>query len=153
MITLNELMRGRRRRGRSRRPAGERHGAVARRDACSAARPPLARSRRRRADEIRDFARAPGFQPTLRWTTGVEPALGLDQIRVPVRIAAGTRDMLLGGLTAPRFAAAIPGAELVALPGCGHVPFADDPAGVAAAILEFTAGAAPAAAGELGRAA
>jgi pimeloyl-ACP methyl ester carboxylesterase len=112
-------------------------------------RAPLARSRRRRADEIRDFARAPGFQPTLRWTTGVEPALGLDQIRVPVSIAAGTRDMLLGGLTAPRFAAA----ELVALPGCGHVPFADDPAGVAAAILEFTAGAAPAAAGELGRAA
>jgi pimeloyl-ACP methyl ester carboxylesterase len=55
-----------------------------------------------------------------------------------VRICSGTRDLVLGALTAPRFVAAIPGAELHALPGCGHVPMADEPALVAAAILDFT---------------
>ena len=42
-------------------------------------------------------------------------------------------------LTAPRFATAIPGAELISLPGCGHVPMADDPDLVAAAITGVTA--------------
>jgi pimeloyl-ACP methyl ester carboxylesterase len=46
---------------------------------------------------------------------------------------------MLGQFTAPRFAAAIRGAELQRLPGCGHVPMADDPASVAAAIGGLTA--------------
>ena len=33
----------------------------------------------------------------------------------------------------------IPGAELVRLPGLGHVPMGDDPEAVADSILEFTA--------------
>jgi pimeloyl-ACP methyl ester carboxylesterase len=45
---------------------------------------------------------------------------------------------VIGGPTAPRFAAAIPGAELVALPGCGHVPMSDDPDLVAGAITALT---------------
>ena len=45
---------------------------------------------------------------------------------------------MIGALTAPRFAAAIPGAQLVPLLGCGHVPMADDPALVATTITEFT---------------
>jgi pimeloyl-ACP methyl ester carboxylesterase len=63
---------------------------------------------------------------------------GLGEIRCPVRIAYGTLDFMLGGLTAPRFAAAIPDADLVALPGLGHVPMLDDPELVARTILEFT---------------
>lgn len=90
------------------------------------------------AAEIRDFARAPGFQSTLRSTTGSHPATGLGSISVPARICFGTRDLMLGALTAPRFAAAIPGAELVPLPGCGHVPIADDPPVVATAITTLT---------------
>jgi pimeloyl-ACP methyl ester carboxylesterase len=88
------------------------------------------------ADEVRAFARAPGFQATLRWTTAAQPALGLRAIGVPVRVCVGTRDAMLGLYTAPRFAAAVPGAELRHLPGCGHVPMADDPPLVAGAILD-----------------
>jgi pimeloyl-ACP methyl ester carboxylesterase len=91
------------------------------------------------AAEIRDFASAPGFHATLRATTGSRFATGLSAIRVPTRICFGTRDLLIGALTAPRFAAAIPAAELVPLPGCGHVPMADDPGLVAEAITGLTA--------------
>jgi pimeloyl-ACP methyl ester carboxylesterase len=91
------------------------------------------------AAEVRAFGRAPGFQPTLRWTVAAQPALGLGDIDVPVRICTGTRDVMLGALTAPRFAASVRGAELLRLAGCGHVPMADDPAGVAAAIVGLTA--------------
>jgi hypothetical protein len=79
------------------------------------------------AAEIRDFASAPGFQSTLRETTGSRVASGLSSIRVPARICFGMRDLMIGVLTAPRFTAAIPRAQLVPLPGCGHVPMADDP--------------------------
>ncbi|MEA2383518.1 MAG: hypothetical protein QOH72_3489 [Solirubrobacteraceae bacterium] len=90
------------------------------------------------AAEVRGFGRAPGFQSTLRWTVGAQPALGLDAIDVPARVCFGLRDVMLGAYTAPRFAAAIPNAELHPLPGCGHVPMADDPARVAAAIADVT---------------
>ena len=46
---------------------------------------------------------------------------------------------MLGAFTAPRFAAAIPHADLWPLPGCGHVPMVDDPARVVAAITGLTA--------------
>jgi pimeloyl-ACP methyl ester carboxylesterase len=49
---------------------------------------------------------------------------------------------MLGALTAPRFVAAIPDAQLHPLPGCGHVPTADDPDLVAPAILDVTRSAA-----------
>jgi pimeloyl-ACP methyl ester carboxylesterase len=90
------------------------------------------------AAEIRAFGRAPGFQPTLRRTVAAATAVGLGDIDVPVRVCSGTRDVMLGLVTAPRFAAAIGGAELHRLPGCGHVPMADDPASVAAAIGGLT---------------
>ena len=47
---------------------------------------------------------------------------------------------MIGALTAPRFAAAIPGAQLIPLSGCGHVPMADDPQQVSEAILGLTNG-------------
>jgi pimeloyl-ACP methyl ester carboxylesterase len=93
---------------------------------------------REAAAEIVDFANAPGLHATLQATTGSRAPVGLTGIAVPVRICFGTRDLVIGALTAPRFAAAIPGAELVPLPGCGHVPMADDPELVARTITEFT---------------
>jgi len=46
-------------------------------------------------------------------------------------------DLMLGAFTAPRLAPALPGAELVALPGLGHVPMADHPVLVARAIRDW----------------
>jgi pimeloyl-ACP methyl ester carboxylesterase len=89
------------------------------------------------ADELRAFARSPAFQSTLASSLGRYAPSALHEIAVPVRVAFGTLDVMLGAFTAPRFAAAIPGAELVALPGLGHVPMADDPALVARAILDW----------------
>src|SRR3954454_2381491 len=91
------------------------------------------------AEEVRAFGRSPGFQPTLHWTIAVAAPAGLDAVAVPVRICFGTRDVMLAPLTAPRYATAIPGADLRPLHGCGHVPMADDPAGVAAAVTDVAA--------------
>jgi len=91
------------------------------------------------ARELRAFGWSRAFQSTLRCTTGAAVARGLEGIAVPVRIVYGTLDVMLAAFTAPRFAAAIPGADLVRLPGLGHVPMSDDPDVVARTILEFTA--------------
>jgi pimeloyl-ACP methyl ester carboxylesterase len=90
------------------------------------------------ARELRDFGCCPGFQPALRSSVGARVASGLGDIRVPVRVVYGTLDSMLGALTAPRFAAVIPDAELIPLPGLGHVPMVDDPRLVADTILTLT---------------
>jgi pimeloyl-ACP methyl ester carboxylesterase len=76
----------------------------------------------------------------LRWTVGARVPTWLREIRVPVRLAFGTADLMLGAYTTPRFALAIPDAELVPLPHLGHVPMNDDPDLVAQTILELTTG-------------
>jgi pimeloyl-ACP methyl ester carboxylesterase len=83
------------------------------------------------AAEIRDFARAPHFHATLRHATSTWSASQLSGIDVPVRVCVGSRDLLIGAPNAPRHGAAIPGAQVSWLPGCGHVPMADDPERVA----------------------
>jgi pimeloyl-ACP methyl ester carboxylesterase len=88
--------------------------------------------------DLTEFGCSPGFQPALRASVGARVPAGLSEIRVPVRIAYGTLDFMLGTLTAPRFAAAIAGAELIPLAGVGHVPMLDDPDLVARTILDFT---------------
>ncbi len=90
------------------------------------------------AAEIRAFASAPGFHDTLRHAAGTWAESDLSGVDVPVRICLGSRDLLIGAISAPRYVAAIPGAELVALPGCGHVPMHDDPDLVARVIVEHT---------------
>ena len=65
--------------------------------------------------------------------------LDLHSIDCPVRIVWGTRDLLLPVRQAPRWAAHVKRAEVVRLPGLGHVPMGDDPAATAAKILEVTA--------------
>jgi pimeloyl-ACP methyl ester carboxylesterase len=89
--------------------------------------------------DLHDFGYSPGFQSTLRSTVATRAPIWLGEIRAPVRVAFGTLDLMLGVFTAPRFAAAIPGAELVPLLGVGHVPMLDDPELVARTILDFTA--------------
>jgi pimeloyl-ACP methyl ester carboxylesterase len=90
------------------------------------------------ARELWDFGHSPGFQQTLRWTVGACVPTRLHEIRVPVRLAFGTADLMLGPYTTPRFALAVPGAELLPLPHLGHVPMHDDPHLVAHTILGLT---------------
>ena len=61
---------------------------------------------------------------------------------VPVTIAWGTKDRLLVRRQGVRALREIPGARLVRLPGCGHVPMSDDPALVGRVILDACAAAA-----------
>ncbi|GAA4245471.1 alpha/beta fold hydrolase [Dactylosporangium darangshiense] len=46
---------------------------------------------------------------------------------IPVTIAWGTRDLILPAFQARRAERLLPSARHVRLPGCGHLPFADDP--------------------------
>ena len=85
------------------------------------------------------FGRSPGFQSTLVWAGMLDWPRGLASITCPARIAFGDADALLGAMTAPRYALAIPGADLRWLRGCGHAPMIDSPGQVARAILEVTA--------------
>jgi pimeloyl-ACP methyl ester carboxylesterase len=65
---------------------------------------------------------------------------GADDARgTPVTVAWGTRDALLLPRQARRAERMMPWARHVALPGCGHVPFHDDPEGVVAVILAASA--------------
>jgi pimeloyl-ACP methyl ester carboxylesterase len=62
--------------------------------------------------------------------TGVVPP------QIPVTIMWGTRDHLLLPAQAHVAKARIPGARVVLLPGCGHVPMSDDPDLVARVLLD-----------------
>lgn len=59
---------------------------------------------------------------------------------VPTTIAWGRRDLVLFPYHARRARKAIPGARIVSMPGVGHVPMGDDPAQVAAVLLEGSRG-------------
>ena len=66
------------------------------------------------------------------------PLAAFSRIDCPVRIVWGEHDRMLPFRRYGRpLLDAVPGAELVRLPGVGHVPMIDDPAGVAHTILEF----------------
>ncbi|MEU9624537.1 MULTISPECIES: alpha/beta fold hydrolase [unclassified Streptomyces] len=77
---------------------------------------------------------ATGFHPTL--AVGRSVAFTDDVPGMPVTVAWGSRDRLLLRRQGIRAKYAIPGARLVRLPGCGHVPMNDDPALVARVILD-----------------
>ena len=83
----------------------------------------------------RALAEAPWFDATLPAALA-DRFTGGDQITVPVTIAWGERDRLLLPRQAPRALWAIPGARLVTLRGCGHVPMYDDPEQVSRVLLE-----------------
>ena len=54
---------------------------------------------------------------------------------VPTTVGWGSRDLLLPRRQIRRLQRALPDAHVLVLPGCGHVPMADDPALVAEVIL------------------
>jgi pimeloyl-ACP methyl ester carboxylesterase len=86
------------------------------------------------AAELRAVADATWFDETLGAMLG-DRFSGGELIEAPVTIAWGQRDRLLFMRQAPRAGAAIPGAKLVTLYGCGHVPTYDDPEQVAKVLL------------------
>ncbi len=53
---------------------------------------------------------------------------------IPVTVAWGSRDAILPAFQARRAAAALPSARHVRLPGCGHLPFSDNPSACATLI-------------------
>ncbi|MFE2286434.1 alpha/beta fold hydrolase [Streptomyces sp. NPDC059443] len=77
---------------------------------------------------------ATGFEDTL--AAGGSVRFTDDLPGLPVTIAWGSRDRLLLRRQGIRAKHTIPGARLVRLPGCGHVPMNDDPALVARVILD-----------------
>ncbi|MFG2143602.1 alpha/beta fold hydrolase [Streptomyces sp. NPDC048696] len=77
---------------------------------------------------------ATGFAETL--AAGVAVRFADDVPGIPVTVAWGTKDRLLLRRQGVRAKQTIPGARLVRLPGCGHVPMNDDPARVARVILD-----------------
>jgi pimeloyl-ACP methyl ester carboxylesterase len=92
------------------------------------------------AHALRKFAGSPSFLETLDWLErGKEMPGGLHDIDCPFRVVWGTRDFLLPPRQAPRWAQHVRGAEVLMLPGLGHVPMGDDPALTAEKILEVTA--------------
>ncbi|MFJ8886648.1 alpha/beta fold hydrolase [Streptomyces sp. NPDC102402] len=77
---------------------------------------------------------ATGFRQTLE--AGLTVAFTDDVPDIPVCIAWGSQDRLLLRRQGVRAKRVIPGARLVRLPHCGHVPMNDDPAAVARVILD-----------------
>ncbi|MGW1892629.1 alpha/beta fold hydrolase [Streptomyces sp. NPDC002004] len=77
---------------------------------------------------------ASGFEQTI--AAGRRVLFTDDVPGVPVTVAWGSRDRLLLRRQGVRAKQAVPGARLVRLPGCGHVPMNDDPALVARVILD-----------------
>lgn len=90
------------------------------------------------AEDLRQLARAPGWEATLPISREYVFRDG-GELQVPVTIGWGTRDRLLIPKQAERARAMLPRARHVPLPGCGHIPMSDDPDGVAALLLAGSA--------------
>ncbi len=86
--------------------------------------------------QIEALGGAESFMDFLRWTRG-RTVEGLSDVRCPVLIAWGSRDLLLPRRQADRFVRAIPGAEFRLLRGVGHVPMADDPELIGSTVRDF----------------
>jgi pimeloyl-ACP methyl ester carboxylesterase len=94
---------------------------------------------REAALDVELLAAAPGWDATLEQIHGYDFRDGEQLDAVPVTIGWGARDRLLIPRQAERARIALPRARHVPLPGCGHVPPSDDPAGVAALLLAASA--------------
>ncbi|QFU94550.1 alpha/beta fold hydrolase [Amycolatopsis sp. YIM 10] len=90
-------------------------------------------------DDMRAFASAPGFAPAI--AAGRDIRFDGRVADVPVTIAWGQYDRIVFPPRVAELRRIAPGAELLRLPGCGHVPMSDDPELVAHVLLsgsEFT---------------
>ena len=61
----------------------------------------------------------------------------LDELSVPVLVITGERDRIVPTRNSERLAAELPGAELVVIPDCGHVPHEECPEGFLQATTGF----------------
>ncbi|ATL25436.1 alpha/beta fold hydrolase [Streptomyces formicae] len=95
---------------------------------------PWRRSPEAVVEETLALRAATGFDETL--AAGRDVLFQDDVPDIPVTVAWGTKDRLLLRRQGIRAKHTIPGARLVRLPGCGHVPMNDDPALVARVILD-----------------
>jgi pimeloyl-ACP methyl ester carboxylesterase len=86
---------------------------------------------------LRALATAPGFDAVFAATLHRRYAAGAP-FSAPVTIAFGDRDRLLIRRRYRRLDELPPDRRVAELPGCGHVPMADDPAAVAAVVLAAT---------------
>ena len=80
---------------------------------------------------IRTIAACPGFDSVLS-ATARRHYVAEPPIEVPVTVAFGSRDLVLLGHNARYLGELPPGTSVRPLPGCGHIPMADDPNAVAA---------------------
>jgi pimeloyl-ACP methyl ester carboxylesterase len=86
---------------------------------------------------VESLGRCPGFEAALAGTAR-RRYLATTPITAPVTVAFGSRDLLLRH-PARRLDQLPPHTQAEVLPGCGHVPIADDPAAVAALITQTAA--------------
>jgi pimeloyl-ACP methyl ester carboxylesterase len=87
---------------------------------------------------IRAMGTCPGFDAALR-ATARRRYLASAPISAPVTVAFGSRDLLLLRHQSRHLDQLPPGTQVESLPGCGHVPMADDPGAVAALIIASAA--------------
>ena len=83
---------------------------------------------------VSSLATCPGFDAVLRATAG-HRVEGFTSLDVPVTIAFGSRDVLLLPGQSRRLDQLPSGTRVESLPGCGHIPIADDPDAVAALVI------------------
>jgi pimeloyl-ACP methyl ester carboxylesterase len=91
---------------------------------------------------IRSMGTCRGFDATFN-ATADRRFVATASIDAPVTVAFGSRDLLLLPHQSRHLDELPPRTRLEAMPGCGHVPMADDPQGVAALIERSAARAVP----------
>jgi len=79
--------------------------------------------------EIAALGTAPGFEVALAATVHRHYRAGPD-LRTPVTVAIGSRDLVLLPSRSRHLDQLPPGTRSVPLPGCGHLPMSDDPEAV-----------------------
>ena len=87
---------------------------------------------------IQAMGTCPGFEATLA-ATARRRFLATTPIGAPVTVAFGSRDVLLLPRQSRHLDQLPAGTTAETLPGCGHVPMADDPAAVAGLITRTAA--------------
>jgi pimeloyl-ACP methyl ester carboxylesterase len=84
---------------------------------------------------VRSMGTCPGFSAVFRATIH-RRFLATAPIGAPVTVAFGSRDLLLLRHQSRHLDQLPPGTRVETLPGCGHVPMADDPGSVATLIIQ-----------------
>jgi pimeloyl-ACP methyl ester carboxylesterase len=87
---------------------------------------------------IRSIGTSPGFDAVLK-ATATRRFLARAPIDAPVTVAFGSRDLMLLPHQSRHLDQLPPDTQLESLPGCGHVPMADDPTAVGALIMKSAA--------------